>query len=64
MMDNTQSPQTTRITSGPWLHRGQLLISLMLDDGSLMRVTLPDDLMALIRRVAALEAAALRPPTA
>jgi hypothetical protein len=64
MIDNTQSPQTTRITGGPWLHRGQLHISLVLDDGSLVKVVLPDDLWALMNRVSALEAAAMRPPVA
>ncbi len=55
-MSNALAPPTSRITAGPWMHRGQLKLSLVLDDGSHISVTLPDDLWALQARVAALEA--------
>ena len=56
MINSTLTPSTTRITGGPWIHRGQLIIAFQLDDGTVLRLTLPDDWQALVARVEALEA--------
>jgi hypothetical protein len=62
MPGSTLVPQMTRITAGPWQHRGSLVVSFQLPDGQVKTVRIPQDLVALQARVEALEAR-LGPPT-
>jgi hypothetical protein len=64
MMNSTLAPQTSRITAGPWTHRGRIFVDVMLGDGTAVSVVVPDDLVALIARVDALEAKLEPPPAA
>jgi hypothetical protein len=56
MQTDTRQTSLERRTSGLWTHTGQLIVQFMAPNGTLMRVTLPDDWVALESRVAALEA--------
>jgi hypothetical protein len=55
MQTDTLQTSLERRTGGPWTHTGRLVIRFQLDDGTLHTVTLPDDLVALQARLAALE---------
>lgn len=63
MQTDTLQTYMERRTGGFWTHTGQLVVNFQAPDGTLMRVTLPDDLWqlaALQARVERLEAA--QPP--
>jgi hypothetical protein len=38
-------PIAERHTDGVWMHTGRLILSVKLDDGQVIKVTLPDDLV-------------------
>jgi len=50
----TQAPatQTTNLlathTNGLWVHTGQLIVTCKLDDGTVVKLTIPDDLVRLL----------------
>ena len=46
-------------TSGTMLHNGRLIVSCMLANGVVAKITLPDDWQTLLNRVAVLEARTL-----
>lgn len=62
IINDTLAPQTSRITAGPWKHRGSIIVSYQLPNGQVKTVHIPQDLVALADRVDALEAR-LGPPT-
>jgi hypothetical protein len=59
MQTDTLQTSLERRTGGPWTHTGRLVVRFQLDDGTLASVTLPDDWLALVARVSALEAQAV-----
>jgi len=62
MQTDTRVTSLAHVTAGTWTHTGRLVVQFMGEDGVLMKVTLPDDLVALQARMAALEAR--QPPEA
>jgi hypothetical protein len=55
-MTDTLAAQTSRITAGPWKHRGSIIVSFQIANGQVETVRIPEDLVALQARVTALEA--------
>jgi hypothetical protein len=50
MQTDTRMLFTEHRTGGTWTHVGQLIVRFQLDDGTIITVTLPDDLVALQKR--------------
>jgi len=47
-MQTTVTVSTNRHTDGVWTHTGRLIVSCRLDNGTVVKVTLPDDLVAFL----------------
>jgi hypothetical protein len=50
MQTDTQVVSLEHRTGGLWTHAGRLVVRFQLEDGSVVTVTLPDDLVALQKR--------------
>jgi hypothetical protein len=47
MQTDTRVTSTEHRTGGLWTHTGQLILHFQMEDGTIVTVTLPDDLVAL-----------------
>jgi hypothetical protein len=50
MQTDTQVNSLEHRTGGLWTHAGRLVVRFQLEDGTVVTVTLPDDLVALQKR--------------
>jgi hypothetical protein len=50
MQTSTATDSREHRTGGLWTHTGQLILKFKMEDGTIVTVTLPDDLVALQKR--------------
>ena len=48
MTHTVTTPILERHTDGTWVHTGRLILSVKLDNGQVVKITLPDDLVAML----------------